>query len=119
MEQINAPCEIVLQWNRLDGVWEGDGFCCLGDEYFSLEVSCGSNGYGGTLLNLNVSIGCSAQLSFPAYSTDCSQPCAMFGPITVVSSNLLCFCTTVPIDPMNAGNRGSCRYLVEVCALDV
>jgi hypothetical protein len=118
MEQINAPCEIVLQWNRLDGVWEGDGFCCLGDEYFSLEVSCGSNGYGGTLLNLNVSIGCSAQLSFPAYSTDCSQPCAMFGPITVVSSNLLCFCTTVPIDPMNAGNRGSCRYLVEVCALD-
>jgi hypothetical protein len=118
MEQINAPCEIVLQWNRVESRWEGDGFCCLGDEYFSLEVSCGSNGYGGTLLNLSVLIGCSAQFSLPAYSTDCSQPCAMFGPITVVSGNLLCFCTTVPIDPMNPDNRGSCRYLVEVCALD-
>lgn len=119
MEPINAPCEIVLQWNRTDNTWEGDGFCCLGDEYFLLEVSCGSDGYGGTLLNLNVRLGCSAEISIPAYSTDCSQPCAMFGPITVASTDLLCFCSTVPIDPMNPNNRGSCRYLVEVCALDV
>jgi hypothetical protein len=118
MEKIVGPCEIVLQWNRVDGTWEGDGFCCQGDEYFKLEVSCGSDGYGGTLLGLNVQIGCSAEFSIPAYSTDCSQPCAMFGPITVASTNLGCFCSTVPPDPMNPGNRGSCRYLVEVCALD-
>lgn len=117
MEQIIDPCEIVLQWNRVDSTWEGDGFCCLGDEYFSLEVSCGSDGYGGTRLNLGVYVGCSAEFSIPAYSIDCSKPCAMFGPITVAATNLLCFCSTVPIDPMNPGNRGSCRYLVEVCAL--
>jgi len=117
MEPINAPCEIVLQWNRVSGYWEGDGFCCLGDEYFSLRVSCGSDGYGGTLLYFTVLIGCSGSFTIPAYEQDCSIPCAKFGPVTVASSDLLCFCSTVPIDPMNPNNRGSCRYLIDVCAL--
>lgn len=127
------PCEFDIIWNRINGRWEGSGFCC---ESYSgntgqlweilwncpkLDPETGvTDPYTAAMAILTGCVsscgGCGGNLqNSPQYPTEasCSTLTFLYGPFLVAPTDLLCLCSS----SNDIFGRGGCNYYIEISAV--
>lgn len=103
-------CEITINWDRVDGYWEGSATCC--DQTWLIRLTCPPSGNPEEFV-IQIITGCKDSdggLGNPGYiapghsyaredSSTCDPFYLRFGPFTVTILDLACGCGTPMVDP--------------------
>jgi len=114
------PCEFEIEWDRLNSIWTGEGYCCGGAQLWRLALSCPApdvdNNYDPYDTAMSLLVGCLDSCGAPCagdlypYEASCSPLNLKYGPYNVSSLDLTCFCTSSG----DIFGRGSCNYRIEI-----
>lgn len=114
-----AGCEFEIEYDRISGTWVGSSTCCNGGQEWEISFNCPNYGDPATA-TMGILTGCTNSCdgcSGPnlPFEYNCATNCYKFGPYTVESTDLTCFCSSEAFDPMDPTGRGDCSFYVEIC----